>query len=63
MIYTVQSLAHIADQSEVTISNALRRGDLKGEKIDRKWYIDGPDADKYLAVRLFDNLHKGARIW
>jgi hypothetical protein len=63
MIFTAASLAKVADLHENTIRGFLKSGKIKGEFIGGKYIIDEDEANKFIACRLFDNLHKGARIW
>ena len=63
MIYTVDVLAKVVELSPNTIRQYLKHGAIKGARINGRWLIDGDEAERFVACRLFDNLHKGARIW
>jgi len=54
----INALHNKTKRHPVSILADIRKGKLKAEKIENKFYIKIEDANRYCAVLIFDNLHK-----
>jgi predicted transcriptional regulator len=47
-LYTVKEISHMLSVTSVTVTNYLKRGKLKGQKISYRWLVSHEDLTNFI---------------